>query len=119
MGERVHRFRRLGHEVQDSSRLLPEGHRVGFQRVDDIGERDGIPDEEYGQVVAHQVPVALFGVELHREAVRVTGSFRGVPSADDRGESDGERGLLPRDLSPLLLRFEGLFSPLRNARCAA
>jgi hypothetical protein len=36
--------------------------------VDEVAELVGVADEEYRRVVADQVPVALVGVELDREA---------------------------------------------------
>ena len=47
----------------------------GFDGVDEVGEFDRVLDEEHGDVVAHQVPVALFGVELRRKAAHVTGQI--------------------------------------------
>jgi hypothetical protein len=57
-------------------------------------ELDRVPDEEDLEVVAHHVPVAVLGTELHRETARVTRRLGGVPAADDGGEPDGHRGLL-------------------------
>src|SRR3954471_28682 len=62
--------------------------------MDDVRKLDGVADEEDGEVVAHEVPVAVLGVELHREAARITGDLGGVAAADDGREADGERGLL-------------------------
>ena len=47
-----------------------------------------------GEVVADEVPVAVLGVELHREAARVARDLGGVAAADDGREADGERRLL-------------------------
>ena len=45
-----------------SSRAVVMGFRL--QGVYNVGELDSILDEEDRDVVAHDVPVALFGVEL-------------------------------------------------------
>ena len=90
----VHRLGRLAHEVEDAVGVLAEGHRVWLQGVDDVGELDGVADEEDGEVVADQIPVAVLGVELHREAARVTSDLLRVAAADHGREADREVGLL-------------------------
>jgi hypothetical protein len=62
--------------------------------VDHVGELDRVADEEHRQVVADEVPVAVLGAELDREAARVAGDVGRVAAADDRGEADGDRGAL-------------------------
>jgi len=52
------------------------GDRIPLLGVDEGGEQDGVPDEEDGRVVAHQVPVALLRVELHGEAAGVADRVR-------------------------------------------
>ncbi|KAG1247507.1 hypothetical protein G6F65_020130 [Rhizopus arrhizus] len=51
----------LGHAVM----------RLGLHRVHQIRELHRVLDEEDGDVVAHQVPVAFIGVELDGEAAHV------------------------------------------------
>ena len=46
------------------------------------------------EVVADEVPVAVLGVELHREAARVAGRLGGVPATGDGGEAQRDLGLL-------------------------
>jgi hypothetical protein len=62
--------------------------------VDEVGELDGVPDEEHTQVVADEVPVAVLGVHLHREATRVAGGLGGVAAAGHGREPDRQLGLL-------------------------
>ncbi len=96
-GHHVHGLGRLAEEVEGplgDARL--EGHRVGLLRVDEVRELHGVPDEEHPQVVAHQVPVAVLGVELHGEAARVARHLRGVPATRDCREPHGDVGLLAR-----------------------
>jgi hypothetical protein len=90
----VHGFGRLAHEVEDTVRLLAKRDWIGLQRMNDVRELDGIADEENGQVVADEVPVAVFRIELHGKASRIARHFRGVTAADHVGEADGERRLL-------------------------
>jgi hypothetical protein len=63
--------------------------------VDEVGELDRVADEEDAQVVADQIPVAVLGVELHREPARIARHFRRVAAADDGREADRERRFLP------------------------
>ena len=65
---------------------LSLGHlvvRLGLARVDDIGELDGVLDEENGNVVANEIPVTLLGVELGRETTDITNSVGTAPAAED------------------------------------
>ena len=47
------------------------GGRVALLRVDEVGELQGVVDEEYGGVVAHHVVVAFLRVEAQGEATHV------------------------------------------------
>ena len=48
------------------------GARIAFHGMVQVGEFQRVAQEEHGGVVAHEVPVACVGVELHREAADVT-----------------------------------------------
>merc|ERR1719234_2661959 len=63
-----------GDEVPEHVGVLEVGNRVPLLGVDEVGEEYGVPDEEDGGVVAHDVPVPLLGVELHSKSTRVPGS---------------------------------------------
>lgn len=65
----------------------------GFAGVDDVGELDGVLDEEHRDVVTDQVEGAFLGVELRREATRVAHRVGRATRAEDRGEPD-EHGCL-------------------------
>ena len=65
-------------------------------RMDQVGELDGVLDEEDRDVVAHQVPVAFLGVELHRKAPHVAGQVRRALGAGHGGEPHEHRRALPR-----------------------
>ena len=58
-------------------------------RVDEVGELDAVADEEDGGVVAHEVVVALVGVELEREAARVAPGV-GAPLLAGHGGEAGQ-----------------------------
>ncbi len=68
--------------------------RLGFHRVDEVGELDGVLDEEHRHVVADQVEVALVGVELGGEAAHVTHGVRRAARALHGGEAHEHRRLL-------------------------
>ena len=89
-------------EVEDAvGDLALERHRVRLLGVDEVGELDRVADEEDAEVVADQVPVAVLGVELDREAARVAQRLGGVAAAGDRREAHGDLGPLARLLEQL------------------
>src|SRR5688572_13023057 len=69
--------------------------------MDDVGELDGVADEEDREVVADQVPITVLGVELDREAARIARRFRTIAAADDGREADRQRSLLAGFLEQL------------------
>ncbi len=79
----VVRGRRLGHLVM----------RFRFDGVNQVGKFHGVLNEKHGHVVAHQIEVSLLGVELYREAARVTHRIRRSSGPDDRGEAHEDRRL--------------------------
>ena len=64
--------------------------------VDQIGKFDGVLDEEDGDVVADQIPVAFLGVELDGEAADIAGDIGGALVAGDGGEAHEDGGLFRR-----------------------
>src|SRR6476659_4084816 len=60
----------------------------------DVRELDGVANKEDRQVVTHQVPVAVFCIELHGKAARVSGRLCRVSPAYDGGEAHKEWGAL-------------------------
>ena len=89
--DHVHRLGRLRDEVEDAvGDLALEGDRVRLLRVDEVGELDRVADEEDAEVVADEVPVAVLGVELHREAARVADRLGGVAAAGHGREAHGD-----------------------------
>ena len=65
--------------------------RLRLGGVDQIGELHRVLDEEHRDVVADQVPVALVGVELHREAADVAGGVGRAALAEDGREPHEHR----------------------------
>ena len=47
-----------------------------FDGMDQVGKLDGVLDEKYRDVVAHQIPIALISVEFHRKAAHIAGQVR-------------------------------------------
>ena len=91
----MHRLRALGDEVEDAvGDLALEGDRVGLLGVDEVWELDRVADEEDTEVVADEVPVAVLGVELDREAARVADRLGGVAAAGHGREAHGDIGPL-------------------------
>ena len=60
---------------------------VSLLRVDEAREEDGISDEEYWSVVAHQVPVSLLCVELDGKSPGITDSVCGATLSSNSGKS--------------------------------
>ena len=65
-----------------------------LHRMDQVGELDRVLDEEDRDVVADQVPVALLGVELDREAAHVARRVHRAGAAGHGGEAHEHLGLL-------------------------
>ncbi|MGY4515198.1 hypothetical protein ACVWWW_000766 [Lysobacter sp. HA18] len=102
--ERVVRARRLRHLVM----------RLGFDGVHEVRELHRVLDEEHRDVVANEIPVALLGVELHREAAYVARGVLAAALAGHGGETHEHRRALAcglerrghRDVGDRLVRFE-------------
>src|SRR5262245_8971991 len=69
-------------------RLWEGAVRLWLHRVDHVGKLDGVLDEEYRDVVADEVPVALLGIELHGEPAHVPGEVERSLAPGHRGETD-------------------------------
>ena len=76
-------------------RLREAAVRLLLGGVDQVGELDRVLDEEDRDVVADEVPVALLGVELDREAADVAGQVGRALAAGDGREADERRRALP------------------------
>src|SRR5207253_10997489 len=81
-------------EVPIIVRTAQSGTRVALDRVVEVGEAQWIAEEEHRRVVADDVPVAFFGVELQRSAAYVALRIRGAALTGNRGEAHEHRRLL-------------------------
>ena len=75
-------------------RLRKAAVRLLFDGMNQVRELDRILDEKHRDVVADDIPVALFGVELDREAAYVPRQIGGSFVARNRRESHEGGGLL-------------------------
>jgi hypothetical protein len=88
-GEHVQALRVVREEVGDAPVLLDVRPGVGLERVHHVR---AVADEEDGEVVAHQVPVALPGVELDGEPARVAQRLRAAALVEKRTMTRPARG---------------------------
>ncbi|MNQ90661.1 hypothetical protein D3C85_1060130 [compost metagenome] len=72
--------------------------RLGFDRVYEVRELDGVLNEKHRHVVAHQVVVAFIGEELHREPSDVPHGIARPTWTLHRGKAHEHRGFLRRVL---------------------
>jgi hypothetical protein len=90
----VKRFRQQRPEIPVVVGAAHAGSRIALDSVVEIGKAQRISEEEHRGVVAHDVPVALFGIELQREAADIALGVGGAAFACDGGEASEHRGLL-------------------------
>src|ERR1035437_6625296 len=95
----MHGFGRERDEIPEcvvgACRLRKAAVGLHLYRMDEVGEFDGILDEENRDVVADQVPVAFLGVKLDGKSTYVTrGVYRTSAACDGRYTSK-HRCLLP------------------------
>ena len=64
--------------------------------MDDVHELDGILNEEDRNVIAHDVPVTLFGVELHRESSNISDGVCTSSATQHGRETEEERSFTRR-----------------------
>lgn len=87
-------FRAQRPEVPLHVHVAQVGLRMALLGVDELGELVGVAHEEHRGVVAHQVPVALLGVELQRKAPHVPFRIRRAALAGHGGEAQKRLGFL-------------------------
>jgi len=83
------------------------GTGVALDSVVEVGELEGIAQEEDGRVVAHQVPVSLLGIELDGKAADIALGIRRASLAGHGGETGEEIGLLSHFGEDLCLGVAG------------
>ncbi|MNE29201.1 hypothetical protein D3C80_1226750 [compost metagenome] len=86
-GDLVQRFWGMRPEVPHHLSVLQVGLRVALLGVDKVRELQWVANEEHWRVVTDDVPVAFLGVELHREATRVTLGICRAALATNGGEA--------------------------------
>ncbi len=86
-------------------RLREAAVRLLLGGVDEVGELDGVLDEEDGDVVADEVPVAFGGVHLDGEAADVAGRVGRAHVAGDGGEADEDGVCWPTLVRTLALEM--------------
>ena len=102
-GDLMQRLRQRGPEVPVVLRRTHVGARVALHRVVEVGELERIAQEEHRRVVADQVPVAFFSVELDGKAADVALGIGGAAFTGNGGEAREQFGLLAdlaEDLRP-------------------
>ena len=65
--------------------------RLGLDGMHEVGELHGVLDEEHRDVVAHQIPVAFVGVELHGKAAHIACRVLGATLAGHGGKANKHR----------------------------
>ena len=85
----------VGPEIKGSVGITQVGLGVSLLGVQEVGELNGILDEENRGVVADHVVVALLCVELDGEASGVSNCVSRAILTSDSRESQEQRGLLP------------------------
>lgn len=107
--DHIHAFRRQAHEIPEivvgCLRLRKRPVRLLLGSMDQIGELDGILDEEYRDIVANQIPVAFLRIDLDREAAHVANKIGRALVASDRGEAHESRRFLAGPLEEIGLRI--------------
>ena len=63
---------RMRDDSTEMTHILQIGLRVALLGMNEDWKLGGIPQEEDGSIVKDPVPIALFRVELNREASRIT-----------------------------------------------
>ncbi len=106
------------------------GARVALDRVVEVREAQRVAEEEHRGVVADDIPIAFFGIELQRSSAYVALRIRGAALTGHGGEAHEHRRLLadrvedlrPREVRDVLRHREsavgapafGMHPPLRD-----
>ena len=115
----VQRFRMTRPEVPRRDVAAQVRVRIALLRVDEIRKLERIADKEHRRVIADDVPVALLGVELDREAAHVALGIGRAALARHRRESHEKRRFLADLREHLRLRVaRDIVRDLQRAECA-
>src|SRR6202035_3209827 len=94
-------------EVPIVVRTAQPGARVPLDRMVEVGEAERVAEEEHRRVVADNVPIAFFGVELQRSAAYVALRVRGAALTGNGGEAHEHWRLLADRAEDLLFGEAG------------
>jgi hypothetical protein len=114
VGDLRHQRREIPERIVRGRRLWHGEVWFRLSGMHQVGELHGVLDEEHRDVVADEIPVALIGVELHRESANIASRVGRAPLAEDRREAHKDRRLLaylreerrPRDIRERLGALE-------------
>src|SRR5688572_33094076 len=82
-------------------RLRKPAVRLLLGRMDDVWKFDRVLDEEDRNVVADEIPVAFFGIELYGESPDIARQVCGALVPSHSGESNKRRCLFARPLKQI------------------
>ena len=78
-----------------------------LHRVDQVRELDRVLDEEDWDIVAHQIPIALLGIEFDRDAAHIARHIDRASAARDGRKAGEYRNLGARALEQVRFRDAG------------
>jgi hypothetical protein len=87
-------LRSVGPEIELHVGIVGSLNRARLLRVDEVGELNGVFNEEDGGVVSDHVVVAFLGVELNSESTGVSDGIRSTSLTSDSGETEEARSAL-------------------------
>ncbi len=92
-GDLVQGLGQRGPEVPVVEGAAQVGAGVAFDGMVQVGKLQRVAQEKHRRIIAHKVPVALLGVELHGKAPDIALGIGSSPLAGNRGKADEEVGL--------------------------
>ena len=79
----MQRFGKQGEKIPFPGWITQVGARVAFDNVVKVGKFQRVAKVENRRIVAHQIPVALFGIELDRKAANIALGVSGAAFSGD------------------------------------
>ena len=79
----MQRFRQQGEKVPFPGGVTQVGARVALHDVVKVGKLQRVAKVENGRIVAHQIPVAFFGIKLDRETANIALGVSGAAFSGD------------------------------------
>lgn len=87
-------LRSVGPEIELHVGIVGSLNRARLLRVDEVGELNGVLNEEDGGVVSDHVVVALLSVELNSEPTGISDGIRSTSLTSNSGETEEARSAL-------------------------